>query len=69
MEKTDSEIHSFSHWAIMTRAMEKTDSEIHSFSHWAIMTDYQNWYRIIGQVQPYKSPNQKPLLFGGATKL
>ena len=38
MERTDSEIHSFSHWAIMTRATERTDSEIHSFSHWAIMT-------------------------------
>jgi len=37
-KKTDSAIHSFSHWAIMTRAMERTDSEIHSFSHWAIMT-------------------------------
>jgi len=36
--RTDSEIHSFSQWAIMTRAMERTDSEIHSFSHWAIMT-------------------------------
>ena len=34
----DSEIHSFSHWVIMTRDTEKTDSEIHSFSHWAIMT-------------------------------
>ena len=36
-ERTDCEIHSFSHWAIMTRATERTDSEIHSFSHWAIM--------------------------------
>jgi len=35
---TDSEIHSFSHWAIMIRAAERIDSEIHSFSHWAIMT-------------------------------
>jgi len=34
----DSEIFSFSHWAIMTRATERTDGEIHSFSHWAIMT-------------------------------
>ena len=37
-EMTDSVIHSFSHWAIMTRAMERADSERHSFSHWAIMT-------------------------------
>ena len=37
-ERTDGEIHSFSHWAIMTRGTERTDSEIHSFSHWAIMT-------------------------------
>ena len=36
--RTDSETHSFSHWAIMTRAKGRTDSEIHSFSHWAIMT-------------------------------
>ena len=35
---TQSEIHSFSHWAIITQALERTDSEIHSFSHWAIMT-------------------------------
>jgi len=34
----DCEIHSFSHWAIMTRATKRADSEIHSFSHWAIMT-------------------------------
>ena len=32
MERTDSEIHSFSYWALMIRAMEGTDSEIHSFS-------------------------------------
>ena len=38
MERRDSEIHSFSHWAIMTRAMERTDSEIHPFSLWTIMT-------------------------------
>jgi len=38
MERMDSEIRSFSDWAIMTRATEGTDSEIHSFSHWAIMT-------------------------------
>ena len=31
-------MHSFSHWAIMTRATGKTDSEVHSFSHWASMT-------------------------------
>ena len=31
VERTDSEIHSFSLWAIMTLAMERTDSEIHSF--------------------------------------
>jgi len=31
--RTDSEIHSFSHSAIVTRAMERTDSEIHSFSY------------------------------------
>jgi len=37
-ERTDSEIHSFSDWAIMTRTVERTDSEIHSFSDWAIMT-------------------------------
>jgi len=37
-ERTDSEIYSFSHRAIMTLATERTDSEIHSFSHWAIMT-------------------------------
>jgi len=37
-ERTDSEIHSFSHWAIITRVTGRTDSEIHSFSHWAIMT-------------------------------
>jgi len=37
-ERTDSEIHSFCHWAIMTRAMEGTDSEIPSFSYWAIIT-------------------------------
>jgi len=43
MERTDSEIHSFSHWAIMTRAMERTDSERHSFSHWAAMTDYPSY--------------------------
>ena len=36
--RTHSEIHSFSHWAIITQAMERTDSEIHSLSHWAIMT-------------------------------
>jgi len=35
---TDSEVHSFSHWAIMTRATGRTDSEIHSFSHWGSMT-------------------------------
>ena len=38
-ERTDSEIHSFSDWAIMTRAIERTDSEIHSFSDWAIMSE------------------------------
>ena len=32
-KRTDSEIHSFSHRAIMARATERTDSEIHSFSH------------------------------------
>jgi len=32
-ERTDSEIHSFSHLAIMTQAMERTDSEIYSFYH------------------------------------
>ena len=42
-ERTDSEIHSFSHWAIMTWAMEWTDSEIPSFSHWAIMTWAMEW--------------------------
>ena len=36
--REDSEIHSFSHWVIMTRATEGTASEIHSFAHWAIMT-------------------------------
>ena len=36
-ERTGSEIHSFSHGAIMTRATERTDSEMHSFSHGAIM--------------------------------
>ena len=35
--RTDSEIHSLYHWAIMTRATKRTDSEIHSLSHWAIM--------------------------------
>jgi len=48
MERTDSEIHSFSHWAIMTRATGRTDSEIHSFSHWAIMTRPQR-----GQTVPF----------------
>ena len=38
MERTNGEMYSFSHRAIMTRAMEGTNSEIHSFSHWAIMT-------------------------------
>jgi len=38
-ERTDSELHSLSHWAIMTLATERTDSEIHSFSHWAITTE------------------------------
>ena len=37
-ERTDSEIYSFSYWAIMTRATGRTDSEMHSFSHRAIMT-------------------------------
>ena len=37
-EKTDSEVHSFSLWVVMTRATERTDSEVHSFSLWAIMT-------------------------------
>jgi len=37
-ERTDSEIHSFSHWVIITRAIERTDSEIYSFSHWVIIT-------------------------------
>jgi len=32
MERIDSEIHSFSHRAIMIRATYRTDSEIHSFS-------------------------------------
>jgi len=36
--RTDSEIHSFSHWVIMAWATERTDSEIHSFSHRVIMT-------------------------------
>jgi len=31
------EIHSFSHWAIMTRATGRTDSEMHSFSHWILL--------------------------------
>jgi len=35
--RPDSEIHSFSHWAIMTRAT-RTDSDIHSF--WVIVTDW-----------------------------
>jgi len=34
----DSEIHSFFHWAIITRAMERPHSEIHSFPYWSIMT-------------------------------
>ena len=34
--RTDSEIHSFSHWAIMTPATGRTDSEIYLFSHWPI---------------------------------
>ena len=38
MERTESEIHSFSHWAIMTRATGRTDCEIRSFFHRAIMT-------------------------------
>jgi len=41
MERTDSEIHSFSHWAIMTWDTERTDSEIHSFFHWAIIIDFR----------------------------
>ena len=49
MEKTDSEIHSFSHWAIITRATEKADSEIHSSPHWAIMFNrLTEWWNIIG---------------------
>jgi len=41
-DRTDGEVHSFSHWAIMTWAMEKTDSEVCSFSYWAIITDLKN---------------------------
>ena len=33
--RTDSEIHSFSYWAIMTRTTGRTDSKL---CHWAIMT-------------------------------
>ena len=32
IERTDSAIHLFSHWAIVTRALERTDSEIHSLT-------------------------------------
>jgi len=38
-ERTDSEIHSLSYWAIMTRATGRTDSEL---SHWTIMTDLEH---------------------------
>jgi len=54
MKRTDSEIHSFSHWAIMTWATERTDGEIHSFSHWASMTRalkrtdrFKSWMKLL----------------------
>ena len=38
MERANSEVHYFFHWAIVASATESTDSEIHPFSLWAIIT-------------------------------